>query len=126
MKIFELFDEQPLDSKLDFDLQDDLIFFMHNDPEFYRKEYYPIHRKFKKILDSERNVSAKAFAPLVKKAYSQYLNKFKEELPVEKLEEELQEKELEEICEKLLSFETEHYHKEKENQEKNNQEKEEE
>lgn len=110
MKIFELFGNE-LDSKIDFDLQDDILCFMHNDPEFYRKEYYPIHRKVIRILDSEREIDPIAFKPLVKKAYMHYKIKF----PTEGLEEELSDNELEELCEKLLSFETEHYHKEQEN-----------
>lgn len=110
MKIFELFDEQKPGSKIDFDLSDDLICFMHNDPEFYRNEYYPIHRKFVKILDADKKVDPIAFGPLVKKAYHHYKLKF----PVEGLEEELRENQLEEICEKLMSFENEHYHKEQE------------
>lgn len=114
MKIFELFSQRASKSKLDFDLQDDIICFMQNDPEFYRDEYYPIYRKFVKVLDTDRTVSPKAFKPLVKKAYVHYKMKF----PTEGLAEDLKDNELDEICEKILSFESEHYHKEKEQEEK--------
>jgi hypothetical protein len=107
MKIFELFN--PNMKRDDFDLTDDLIFFMRNDPQFYRKDFHPFQQKFIKHCDADRSVSAKAFAPIVKQAFETYKDMF----PVEGLEDTLTEQNLKEICEKLHSEETNFYHEEK-------------
>jgi hypothetical protein len=107
MKIFELYN--PNIKREDFDLSDDLIFFMRNDPGFFRQEYHPFLNKFNRHCDAGRKVSTKAFIPIVKQAFDHYKNSF----PVEGLEEQLSERDLEEICEKLLSEETTFYHEEK-------------
>ena len=107
MKIFELFN--PNMKREDFDLHDDLIFFMRNDPQFYRGEYHPFLQKFKRHCDAGRGVSPTAFAPIVHKAFEHYKNTF----PVEGMEETLTRHDLEEVCDKLQGEETEHYHEEK-------------
>lgn len=110
MKIFELFGYQPLKPEVDFDLHDDLSFFMNNDPEFYRQEYFPFLDKFNKHCDAGRAVHPKAFAPMVIKAYKVYKNKF----PSEGLSDALSEEDIHDICEKLQSAQLKHYHEEKE------------
>ena len=107
MKIFELFN--PSIKREEFDLTDDLIFFMRNDPQFYRKDFHPFQQKFIKHCDADRSVSPKAFIPIVKKAFETYKDMF----PVEGLEDRLTEQNLQEICEKLQSEETNFYHDEK-------------
>jgi len=109
MKIFELFDQSEDKSKIDFDLQDDLIFFMNNDPDFYRKEFHPFLTKYKRHCDAGRQVSSKAFFPIVKKAYEEYQNKFQ----VEQLENDLPESILKEICEVLNGQCMQNYQEEK-------------
>ena len=110
MHIFELYN--PNIKREDFDLADDLIFFMRNDPQFYRKDYHPFLQKFNRHCDAGRTVTAKAFVPIVKHAFECYKNSF----PVEGMEEQLREKDLKDICEKLQSEETQFYHEEKEHQ----------
>lgn len=105
MKIQEMFGFQPAAPKLDFDLQDDLIFFMNNDPEFYRSQYYPFLNKFKHHCHAGRAVTPKAFEGLVKKAYDTYKTKF----PLPELDENLEGRELEEICEKLQNQEQKNF-----------------
>ena len=95
----------------DFDLHDDLIFFMRNDPQFYRKELHPFQQKFTRHCDAGRGVSSKAFEPIVKRAFDRYKDMF----PVEGLEDKLTERDIQEICEKLQGEETNHSHKEKKN-----------
>jgi hypothetical protein len=118
MKIQEMFGFKPEAPKLDFDLHDDLVFFMNNDPEFYRKEYYPFLNKFKHHCAAGRTVTPKAFVQVVKKAYESYRNKF----PLPELDEQLEMNELEEICEKLQTQENKNYDDEvKKKQEKKNE-----
>jgi hypothetical protein len=95
MIINELFD-QPLAKKpeLGYDLKDDLAFFMNNDPEFYRKKYFPTMLKFKKYCDQGKSVNPSGFAKLVTDAYEIYKEKF----PVEGLEDKLQKETCMEVC----------------------------
>ena len=109
MKIFELYN--PNVKREDFDLADDLVFFMRNDPQFYRQDYHPFMQKFNRHCNAGRSVSAKAFMPIVKNAFERYKNSF----PVEGMEDALTDQDLKEICEKLSGEETNHYHKEKKN-----------
>lgn len=107
MKIFELYN--PNMKREEFDLTDDLVFFMRNDPQFYRQDYHPFIQKFNRHCDAGRRVTAKAFVPIVKHAFECYKNSF----PVEGMEETLSDRDLEEICEKLQSEEHNFYHEEK-------------
>lgn len=107
MKIFELYTQKM--NREEFDLNDDLIFFINNDPEFYRKDYYPFIRKFKNHCARDKEVSPSAFVPIVKKAFGHYQNTF----PVQGLESKLAADDLQQICEKLHGQEMEHYHNEK-------------
>jgi hypothetical protein len=109
MKIFELFNQSKEESGLDFDLQDDLIFFMNNDPDFYRKEFHPFLTKYNRHCDAGRQVSPKAFFPIVKKAYEEYQSKFQ----VEKLDADLSEDTLTGICEVLNGQCMQNYQEEK-------------
>jgi hypothetical protein len=104
MKIFELYN--PNVKREDFDLADDLVFFMRNDPQFYRQDYHPFMQKFNRHCDAGRSVSAKAFMPVVKNAFERYKNSF----PVEGMEDALTDQDLKEICEKLSGEETQFYH----------------
>lgn len=107
MKIFELFN--PNIKREEFDLRDDLIFFMRNDPQFYRSQYHPFLQKFNRHCDAGRGVSPKAFIPIVKQAFESYKNTF----PVEGMEETLKREDLEEVCDKLQGEETNYYHEQK-------------
>ena len=120
MKVYEVFGYTPERKEVDFDLQDDLMFFMNNDPEFYRKDYFPFLNKFKHHCDCGRSVSPKAFVPIVEKAYKNYLAKF----PVQELDETLKENDLHDICEKLQHQELQNYHDEKDKQAEKRKEKE--
>ena len=61
----------------DVDLLDDLQFFMHNDPRFYRKELYPIIAQLKKSVKSGKRCENTLFRKCVDNAVDQYCQKFK-------------------------------------------------
>lgn len=107
MLIQEMLDFTPgkKDSKdsLGYDLKDDLICFMQNDPTFYRKEYYPIIHRLKEYTEAGKSVAPKVFEKIVRKAYETYKEKF----PVEGLESSLEKDVCEEICNEIHRFETE-------------------
>jgi len=85
------------DKTLDFDLIEDVIYFMNNDPEFYRKEYYPFMHKFKSYIDADKNLSPKVFQPMCQRAFKLYQNKF----PQEGMELKLDKADFKDMCSKL-------------------------
>jgi len=92
---------------LGYDLKDDLICFMQNDPTFYRKEYYPVIHKFKEYTKSGKTVAPRAFEGLVKHAYECYQNKF----PVEGLDPTLEADMCEDVCKEIHRIEEENIKK---------------
>jgi hypothetical protein len=63
--------------ELPFNVVEDAIVFMKNDPIFYRKEYYPA---IVRIADSYRNKkhidAMECLGPMVERGLGQYCNKF--------------------------------------------------
>jgi hypothetical protein len=103
MIINELFDQsEEKKPDLGFDLKDDLAFFMNNDPDFYRKKYFPTMLRFKKYCDQGKTVRPVAFSKLVTDAYDIYKEKF----PVEGLAETLDKEVCEEVCKIIHQQET--------------------
>lgn len=102
MIIKELFDNIEKKNTLGYDLKDDLSIFMNNDPEFYRKRYFPTILKFKKYCDEGKTVQPIAFKKLVTDAYDIYKVKF----PVEGLANSLDEETCMEICKNIVETET--------------------
>lgn len=61
----------------DIDLLDDLHYFMHNDPKFYRNILYPTISQFRNRLKDNQPCSPKGFRGCVDKAAEEYCKKFK-------------------------------------------------
>jgi hypothetical protein len=59
------------------DLKDDLKFFMHHDPAFYRRVFFPMISKLKKHLQSGKKCHSSVFRPCVDSAAETYCKKFK-------------------------------------------------
>ena len=103
MKITDLFESLPTrisqedPDKLPFDLADDLLFFMRNDDNFYRRNYYPHVTKCVAHIKKGNDVSPKVFEPMVRHAYEAYTKKF----PIRQLPEDLEQKVCEEVCKKI-------------------------
>lgn len=103
MNINELFgSDKDKKKNLGYDLADDLMFFMNNDPDFYRKKYFPAMLKFDKYCKEGKEVGSRGFEKLVKYAYECYQNKF----PVEGLEKELSADVCEAVCKAIHTQET--------------------
>lgn len=85
------------EKEIDYDLADDLIFFMNNNDEVYRKHVYQI---ISKCINSKKNneeIKPAEFIKCVKECYKLYL----EEYPIRELPDKLDKKTLKEICEKF-------------------------
>jgi hypothetical protein len=109
MKIHELFESTPQkipedQGKLPYDLADDLIFYMRNDNDFYRRHYYPHIVKIHGHVKSGKDLSSKVFMPMVQHAFECYMKKF----PIRQLPESLEDDVCEDICNKLRTEEVQH------------------
>lgn len=60
----------------DVDLLNDLHFFMNNDPNFYRKVFYPALSTLKKHINSKSQCNDTLFRPCVDQAVRIYCKKF--------------------------------------------------
>ena len=65
---FNQIDKEP---QLDYDLMDDVYFYMMNDDDFYRKQYYPTMNKCKQTGDNE------ALMPVVDSCIKEYCTKYR-------------------------------------------------
>lgn len=95
-------DRNPSDKDgLGFDLKDDLIFFMENDDDVYRRHTYPAILKLQDAISSGKKADKILFTDTVKECYEIYQSIFKDhKLPVQ-----LDEKTIEEVCQSLLDQE---------------------
>lgn len=84
-------------SVLDYDLCEDLVFFMNHNDDVYRRDLYPAISQFLQQVKSNRRPSPSIFAPAVISGYNKYI----EEFPIKELPESLDKKLCDEICTKL-------------------------
>lgn len=73
MLLREFINQQQLE---DVDIVDDLHFFMHNDPRFYRKVMYPMISKLKNHLKSKKTCKDTVFRSCVDQAANVYCNQY--------------------------------------------------
>ena len=101
MRITELVEniDLELDKKdgLDFDLVDDLFFYMNHDDDTYRRHTYPSIVKYKKARTNGDDTDHLLFGSAVTNAYKKYCEEFKEKRLPEKLPRDVFNK----ICHKL-------------------------
>jgi len=83
--------------ELDYDLIEDLVYFMNNDDELYRREVYPAIVKCLVGSKTKKIPEASIFRPAVEKSYKIYLQKF----PIRELPENLDNELLSKVCKKM-------------------------
>lgn len=93
--------------KLEFDLKDDLVYYMNNDGQFYRRQYYPFLLSFKKAVDAKKSITPAAFESLVRQGYEEYTKKFPHPLIKKDIDEDF----CKEMCESLYERELAHIEK---------------
>ena len=63
--------------ELPFDIEDDLVVYMRNDPIFYRKHYYPAVLKMQSAQQQNKILDATSlWTPIIKRAIVPYMSKF--------------------------------------------------
>jgi hypothetical protein len=96
------------DEKMPYDVGQDLIVYMRNDPMFYRKHLYPALIDVQEAVKNGGKYSKKSLIPVIEKAIQGYINKFN----IKKLPEDIMnEQEKLECISKLLADEQENFRK---------------
>lgn len=83
--------------RINYDLVEDLAFFMNNDDDTYRRHLYPSLVKCLDKLKAKQDVSPSFFESAVEKSYESYCQKY----PVRHLPSVLDKEMFEEICKKI-------------------------
>ncbi len=110
MLIRELFENAKFDDQnfvkytdegreVDFDIIDDLIFFMNNEDELYRKHIIPLIAKCKSLLKNKEKITASIFKPAINACYKIYITEY----PIRELDDTLDSDTLRELCKKLYT-----------------------
>ncbi len=81
----------------DFDVLEDLIFFMHNDDDTYRRHLYPVILKCVQAVKQKKKLNSSIFADSVRNSYKNYLANYS----IQELPDDLDEKQVKEACKKL-------------------------
>jgi hypothetical protein len=108
MRIKELLEGANFDSKdfidkkgdqreINFDLIEDLMHFMHNDDDVYRRHLYPKLAHLLNDIKDKKPTNKNIFKPAVESSYKLYIKKF----PIRELPDSLNEKMCTKICDKL-------------------------
>jgi len=84
-------------SDIDYDLTEDLVFYMNNDDDVYRRVVYPSVVTCTNRLESNRKTTPSIFTNAVKESYKQYIKKF----PMRQLPLDIDEEVCKEACEKM-------------------------
>jgi hypothetical protein len=83
--------------EINYDLIQDLMYFMNHDDEVYRRHVYPSIAECLDQFTANRPTKSSMFKPAVDKSYQQYIKKY----PIRELPQQLDEKTAKEVCDKM-------------------------
>jgi hypothetical protein len=83
--------------EVDYDLPDDLVFFMNNDDDVFRRIVYPSVSRCVDRIDANQKTTPSLFTNAVRESYKQYIKKY----PIRELPDSISEEECYETCEKM-------------------------
>jgi oligoendopeptidase F len=89
--------KNPTGNEIDFDLVEDLTFFMNNDDETYRRHVYPSIAKCIAQSKGNKKIDPNIFKNAALEGYKKYVTEF----PIRELPDTLDRKMCEKVCEKL-------------------------
>lgn len=92
-------------SKINYDLVEDLVFFMNQDDDVYRRHIYPIIAKCVKQSKLKQKIDPMIFKSAVLEGYSQYIDEY----PLKELPEKIEDKTCKAVCKKMIEEFKEHY-----------------
>ena len=82
---------------INYDLVEDLTFFMQNDDDVYRRHVFPSIMKCVDCAKSKKQISPSIFEKAVEESYKNYIRKF----PIRQLPNSLEEEVFNEVCKKM-------------------------
>jgi hypothetical protein len=82
---------------INFDLVEDLIHFMNQDDDVYRRHTYPAIANCLDKMSGKSKPNTKVFEPAVKESYKLYTRKY----PIRELPDEIDSKMCEQVCSKI-------------------------
>lgn len=82
---------------IDYDICEDLIFYMNNDDDVYRRHVYPSIARCVDRIDSNQETNPSIFTNAVRESYKQYIKKY----PVRNLPDSIEEKTFKEVCKQM-------------------------
>ena len=82
---------------VNFDVVEDLVYFMNHDDDVYRRHLYPAVNNCVECVKSNRKTSPSIFAKAVEESYKQYIQKF----PVRDLKDSLEDDLFRAACKKI-------------------------
>lgn len=85
------------ESNIDYDLVEDLVFFMNNDDEVYRRHVYPAVVKCTRGIETNQSTSPSIFRRAVLDSYKAYTKEY----PIRELPDDLDKDICEEVCSKM-------------------------
>ena len=83
--------------EIDFDLCEDLTYFMNHDDDVYRRHLFPAVARLIDAHKAKKELSPSIFKPAVQKSYKIYISKF----PIRELPDEIEDAVCEEVCSKM-------------------------
>lgn len=83
--------------EVDYDLPDDLIFFMNNDDDVFRRIVYPSVAKCVDRIQSNQKTNPSLFTNAVRESYKNYIKKY----PIRELPDDLDDELCKETCNKM-------------------------
>jgi len=108
MRIVELFENTNFDEKeyinkeegkIDYDLAEDLVFYMNNDDDVYRRSVYPAVVKCLEAMKQKKSAKPSVFKQAAVECYKSYQEKY----PIRSLPDTLDEDLCNEVCEKMFN-----------------------
>jgi hypothetical protein len=82
---------------IDYDLVEDLVFFMNNDDETYRRHVYPVVAKCTRSIELNKSTSPSIFKNAVLDSYKSYTKEY----PIRELPDTLDSDVCQEVCSKM-------------------------
>lgn len=83
--------------EVDYDLPDDLVFFMNNDDDVFRRIVYPSVSRCVDRIDANQKTNPSLFTNAVRESYKQYVKKY----PIRELPDNIEEELCKETCKKM-------------------------
>ncbi len=91
--------------ELAYDLIEDLVYFMNNDDDVYRRHLFPLVSKCVDKIKENQKTNHMIFKKAVEEGYKEYIRKF----PIRQLPDSIEEKVCNEVCEKVHEEVCKHY-----------------